>query len=482
MKHFNFILMRACTLLFLLLLILKPAKTDTSPLELMQDPAAPIIFIYDASGSMWGKMEGSTKVEIARKVLSNTVDQLAADQRIGFVAYGHRQKGDCEDVEYLVAPSNTSKEQIKEQIKGIMPLGKTPLAYSALQVIEKLKGTQEKATIILITDGIESCGGNLCEVIQQAREAGVDFRMHIVGFGLSGENLDPLKCAAQAGNGKYYDAADADELTAALEEVTQQTVDQPDFNLAVYSTKNGEAIDSWVKAYEAGTKKEAGGVRTYQDTGFIALTPGSYDLVVQALENSDVPAQTITGIEVQEEGMTFQTISFDAGKIMVRSLMNGEGWDATVGIVLTEDGKPAAGGRTYGRDKFYDVAPGTYSIKLTGLKIRGLETVKIIEGVKVQARDTTLVEHNFKTGTARIGALGKSGLMDATIKIVEKSSQQAVGGGRTYTADSSNPKEFLLNPGEYTVTLVSVREFKGEKRSFEMTIKQGETFEKMIQY
>ncbi|NRB49208.1 MAG: VWA domain-containing protein [Saprospiraceae bacterium] len=474
MKPFSFLIP------FLLWIVAPTANLDFNYPQ--QDPTSPIIFIYDASGSMWGQIQGTTKVEIARQVLSETIDQLGPNQRIGFVAYGHRKKGDCEDVEQLADLSNTSKAIIKEQLQGIRPLGKTPLAYSALQVIEKLKVQGGKATIILLTDGIESCGGDLCEVIRQAKAAGIDFRMHIVGFGLSGEDVDPLKCAAQAGDGKYYDAGDATELTTALEEVTHQTIDEPDYNLGVVGIKNGVSIDAAVRIFMAGTKDEFKGVRTYRDTGFVGLPPGKYDLVVRPLENSDVTAQTIKDVIVEEGKMTIRTISFDAGKIQVRTMVNGEGWDATVNITLTEQSKSVSGGRTYGRNQFYEVAPGTYDVKLNCLRVKGLEIEQMVKGIVVSAQDTTLIEHNFMAGTAKIGALGKGGLLDATVNIVEKTSQRSVAGGRTYTSDSSNPKSFLLNPGEYVVTLVGVREFKGQKQSFEMTIKAGETFEKMVQY
>ncbi|MEZ4685301.1 MAG: hypothetical protein R3B47_04320 [Bacteroidia bacterium] len=62
---------------------------------------------------------------------------------------------------------NKSKEAVKGHLQQIKPLGKTPLAASALMVIERLKTANEKATIILITDGIESCGGDLCEVVER---------------------------------------------------------------------------------------------------------------------------------------------------------------------------------------------------------------------------------------------------------------------------------------------------------------------------
>lgn len=441
----------------------------------------PIVFIYDASGSMWGEMEGSTKVEIARNVLSRTIDHLGENQGIALVAYGHRRKGDCEDVEVMTDINNTSKGIIKDHLQAIEPLGKTPLAYSAGKVIDQLKISGQKATIILITDGIESCGGDLCAVIQKAREAGIDFKMHIVGFGLKDENLDQLICAAQAGGGKYFDAKDAGSLTTVLQEATSETFDEGTPNLGIFSTKNDLPIDAWVKVFEQETKKEIGGVRTYQDTGFMSLPMGIYDIEVQPLECSDVTAQIISGVRITE-AMTYKIISFDSGKIGVNALMNGEGWDATVNITLANESKSVAGGRTYGEEVLYDISPGTYDIKLTALKINGSATVKVVKNVIVKPGETTEVMHEFETGTAKIGALGTNGLMDATINIVDVHTNRSVGGSRTYTSESSNPKVFLVNPGTYKVTLVGVGEFKGEKRSFEMTIAKGETFEKMVQY
>jgi Ca-activated chloride channel family protein len=78
---------------------------------------------------MWGQMEGKTKMEIAADVLSSTVDSLPENQQIGLVAYGHRKKGDCEDVEFLVNIGDDNKTKVNQSLKNIKPLGKTPLAY-----------------------------------------------------------------------------------------------------------------------------------------------------------------------------------------------------------------------------------------------------------------------------------------------------------------------------------------------------------------
>ena len=147
-----------------------------------QDKQSPILFIYDASGSMWGQIDGKSKKEIASEVLSNIVDSLPENQNIGLVAYGHRNKGNCDDIEYIADIANEDKTRVINAIKSINPLGKTPLARSATLVIDSLKVNSTKATIILVTDGIESCDGNICDVVTKAQSDGIDFKMHIVGI------------------------------------------------------------------------------------------------------------------------------------------------------------------------------------------------------------------------------------------------------------------------------------------------------------
>jgi Ca-activated chloride channel family protein len=61
-----------------------------------------MMFILDASGSMWGQVEGKAKITIAKEVLVGLIENLPEGLNVGLVAYGHRRKGDCKDVEELV--------------------------------------------------------------------------------------------------------------------------------------------------------------------------------------------------------------------------------------------------------------------------------------------------------------------------------------------------------------------------------------------
>ncbi len=443
---------------------------------------SPIIFIYDASGSMWGQIDGKSKMEIASTVLSDAVNKLPDSQKIGLVAYGHRNEGDCKDVEFLVEVANGNKAQINQSLKKIKPLGKTPLAYSATLVIDKLRQSKMKSTIILITDGIESCDGNICDVVKSAKEEGIDFRLHIVGFGLKAGETEQLICAAEAGDGKYFDAADAGNLTEALSEATNETVDVLSDNISVFVVKNGIAIDAMVQSYKAGTTTESDRVRTYQDTGFMHLPAGKYDLKVTPLENSKVKPILISNIESFDDKIAHKTVSFDGAKIQITALNNGEGWDASVKIFNKTDGKVAAHGRTYGQPKILEVNPGVYNIEILALVMEGIDIKTIIENVEVETGETKEVEHNFKTGIAMIGAVNSSGLVDATVNFIETTSNKNVAAARTYTSESSNPRKFLLNPGSYRVEIMALGKYGGKKESINIDVKQNETIEKIIQF
>ncbi len=444
--------------------------------------SSPIIFIYDASGSMWGQMGGQTKKEIASSVLAEAVNNLEESQKIGLVAYGHRRKGDCEDVEFLVEETNGDKNAIVQALNNINPVGKTPLAYSALQVIDKLRRQQAKATIILITDGIESCGGNICDVIRTAREQGVEFKLHIVGFGLKAEETGQLKCAAEAGGGKYYDAGDAGGLSEVLNEATDATVDDPAGNFSVFAIKNGQPIDAFVEAFAAGTPNSVAAARTYGDTAWIYLPKGQYDLEVKPLENSDVDGITLTNIESREEQTGHETVSFDGGKIQVMTLNNGVGWDAVVNIIAMRSGESVASGRTYGRLKEFEVNPGLYQVEVGALKIKGLQVKHIIKDIEVIANRSIDAKHDFESGILKVGAQAGGELVDAAVSIEEKNSGKNVDGKRTYKSASSNPREFLLSPGVYNVSLNALGDHKGKTESFTIEIKAGESVEKIIEF
>ena len=121
-----------------------------------------VIIILDASGSMWAQIDGKPKLEIARESLRTVLQSVPADDEIGFMAYGHREKGSCEDIELIVPPQAGSASAISAAADSLKFLGKTPLTAAVKQAAEALKYTEDKATVVLITDGLETCEGDPC--------------------------------------------------------------------------------------------------------------------------------------------------------------------------------------------------------------------------------------------------------------------------------------------------------------------------------
>jgi len=443
-----------------------------------KETSSPIIFIYDASGSMWGEMQDKTKMEIAADVMTTSINNLPDNQKIGFVAYGHRKKGDCKDVEFLVDVENGTKSEVNQSIKAIKPLGKTPLAYSAVQVINKLREAKLKATIILVTDGIESCSGNICDVIKAAKKEGIDFKLHIIGFGLKNEDTKQLECAAEAGNGNYYSAADAGALGDVLDNATTVTVDEPEGNFTVFAIKNGMAIDALVKAYDINDKRNPILARTYKDTASLYLPPSKYYFEVVPLGGSDVDMSTVSNIESFEDKTGHRTISFDGGKLGVTTTNNGDNWDCVVKLI-DQNGKTAATTRTYTAPKEVEVNPGSYKVTIQALAMEGMDTYTEMENINIKAGSTTPISFNFKTGNFELFTKVGAEDIDTVVKINEINSGKNVAGSRTYTKGS----KFLLNPGKYVVkaTPLGIHKSK-EPQEITIEVKQGALTTKELKF
>jgi Ca-activated chloride channel homolog len=176
-----------------------------------------VILVLDASGSMWGQVNGVAKIEIARETVGRLVSEWDPANALGLVAYGHRSRGECADIETLVPPGPLDRSAFMATVNRINPRGMTPLSAAVIHAAEALAHTERKATVILVSDGEETCRRDPCEVGRQLAATGVDFVAHVIGFDVP----DPahqaqLRCLAENTGGRYFNATDADGLAVAL--------------------------------------------------------------------------------------------------------------------------------------------------------------------------------------------------------------------------------------------------------------------------
>lgn len=182
------------------------------------------IIVLDGSGSMWAQIEGKARITIARETLHQVLATLPDDLELGFMTYGHREKGNCDDIEMLIEPAAGTGPAIAAAADGINPMGMTPISDAVRLAAEDLRFTEQKATVILITDGLETCEVDPCALASDLEAQGIDFTTHVLGFGLSDEEGQQVACLAENTGGQYLSANDGDALVEALTTTVAQVV------------------------------------------------------------------------------------------------------------------------------------------------------------------------------------------------------------------------------------------------------------------
>jgi Mg-chelatase subunit ChlD len=195
------------------------AVREGEPALSISDRAVELVF--DASNSMWGQLNGEPKMGIAKEILTDALDWLPEDLELSLRVYGHRHKHElknCTDSELLVPLGPGSRDRIREAIASFRPRGQTPIAYSLNEVASDFQAYSGERAVVLVTDGIESCGGDPVSAARRLYEE-KGLTVHVIGFGLGSgpdEDTGSLRAIAEAGRGRFLTARSAAELRGAL--------------------------------------------------------------------------------------------------------------------------------------------------------------------------------------------------------------------------------------------------------------------------
>ena len=273
---------------FLLLLIL-----TSSLVHLRSQVTNRILFIFDDSYSMYAPWNSNIKIEVAKKIMGEFLDSLKTipDLELALRCYGHqtfiRPERNCKDTKLEVPFASASKSAplIKQRILKLEPLGTTPIAYSLGESAADFPPRSNcRNIIILITDGIEECGGNPCEVSAALQKKGIFLRPFVIGVGLDVKFADVFGCM-----GKFYDVSNEanfkDVLNLVLTEAISQTTVQVDL---LDITKKPTETDVNMTFYDSNTKQvKYNYLHTLNHRGnpdTLVLNPNcNYDLIVHTI-------------------------------------------------------------------------------------------------------------------------------------------------------------------------------------------------------
>lgn len=196
-----------------------------------------VLFVFDASNSMKAKHGNKTRIQGAKDLFYQFLDSLSKQKNMQFALrmYGHTVKyppGDCKDSKLIVPFGKNNTALIKSKVAEAKPTGITPIEHSLTESANDFPDNKAVNMVILITDGIEECGGDPCKARQKLLEKGVVFKPFIIGIGLSPEQIKTFECV-----GDYYDFDDSKTLTDISAIISKQKLNKTSAQVNLLDTK-----------------------------------------------------------------------------------------------------------------------------------------------------------------------------------------------------------------------------------------------------
>jgi Ca-activated chloride channel homolog len=417
-----------------------------------------VVLVLDASGSMRGKIDGKSKMDIAKQVVSKIVGNWNATDELGLVAYGHREKGSCADIEVLREASKLDADAYMKSVRGLNPKGKTPLTAAVKMAAESLQYTEKNATVILVSDGIETCDLDPCAVATDLEKLGVGLTVHTVGFGLEDKGaVAQLKCLAENTGGTFSTASNADELLKALAKtvakqpeqkaeviennfighvVMAEGVELPEkFNdptWSIYENRNGE------RGKQLGTEYTA-------DVKFNIEKPGDYFVSIVQKQ-----AEVLMPFKIEMGKVTKMTANLNAGVLKLAGFMDEQtaiadgSWD----LINSKNSERLTS--EYGPTVQLFAAAGKYKVGLTVGQSHLEQEFEFVAGKSIEEK------LSLGAGVIEVSAVFSEGgdvVPEGAAIELREGKPDIEGKYKWLTTDYKSPSKFSATAGVYRVSV-----------------------------
>lgn len=474
----------------------------SAPVRAESQPTAMIVF--DGSGSIWGAIgtEKLAKFDVARSSLRTAVIAAAAKGRLGLTAFGHRRRGDCRDVEVMLAADAGPPERITEALDKLNPKGKGPISLALREAHKSLAAdpaNSAQASIIVIHDGADNCGADPCAIAAEIAKSPRRVPVHLVSLALERADAQKMSCVAKLTGGRMIEANDVASVDAAIAEA---------FTLANLAGPPAPAAQAEEPAKPAAPAEKEGPPRlrlfaSLASEGPALTTPlrwrlfkaGSKDAILdkaaaeimEPIEAGDYEIEAHKGlvltrgpITVADAGVTEVRVPLNAGWIQVsaRAARTGETLpDALVTVSRMDDsGEPDAQSREpvwIGRSESEILLPaGGYHVRLGDGLVSSEQTVTLSPGGRAVA------EFMSSVGLLELSTqLSETGPPVDGVSYVIAEDDPDSPQGRREVARSAHPQPtFTLPAGTYYIT-ASAGDTEARER---IAIGPGETIKKSL--
>ena len=381
--------------------------------------------------------DGQSKFEISKGLLVSSLDsiqRLHPNTEFGIRLFGHQSSRgvqNCTDSKLEVPFGKHSGAAIKIALDKITPQGWTPITYTLKLSAEDFpKEDNVTNALILITDGLETCGGDPCEAGKALIDKKISLKPFIIGLGLGVDKKRYFDCV-----GTYYDASSAPVFKQVLNTIVKQTLNPTTSQVNILN-EFGKATetDVTVSLFDNYSKNLLYNfVHTLDQNGLpdtLNLNPaGTYDITIHT-----IPPVVKTDIELTPG--IHNIISLKAPQGILKLSIRKDTKQSSIQCIVRQSGDPKT---LYVQDcntfKKYHV--GTYDVEILTLP------KTIVKGVRLKQSTTEEIV------IERAGTLAITSHDMGIASIYYQNSWQWE---RVYEFKKLSAKETIrLQPGKYRV-------------------------------
>jgi Ca-activated chloride channel family protein len=185
-----------------------------------------ILFILDGSGSMKQKWGDVSKFELAKELLSKLIDSVERkNPNVEFAVriFGYQfnnTERNCKDSKLVIPFAKNNASKINAALGQIVPKGMSPITFSISQGAQDFPDDVHALnSIILITDGEETCGGDPCKTTDDLLAKRIVLKPFIVGLNVDSSSYSKFACM-----GTFFDTKDKASLFNAVGVIIKQTI------------------------------------------------------------------------------------------------------------------------------------------------------------------------------------------------------------------------------------------------------------------
>lgn len=164
---------------------------------------------------------GTSRFSVAQNAMKHMINDLHPKTPVQLITF--KTCGTIVDYGMFDAKKRTDLLSI---LLGLEPYGGTPSAQALAHATERMNGVDKDGMIVLVIDGEDGCGIDICQVADHIAQTKPRIRVNVVditGFGLS-------NCVAEKTGGRIYSSNNAHQINEMMRDSIEEVSASPECN------------------------------------------------------------------------------------------------------------------------------------------------------------------------------------------------------------------------------------------------------------